>query len=199
MDLQLPLGRRKELRDRLLVFGTSPLVRHRLAIDQVLYSWRGRGSRVPPTGPRAARPARPHHRPDRRAGASEHESPAGGGPLPNDRRLLGVRRLAAGQGVTGVPPVAGDDVRLPGLGKVVEVKSAGRIRVAMPTAQPCWDEVDADPGEATVVSMSRRHGRRRPLTGGAQGCNSSPVYGSAASTTSARLKTAPECWSTGCG
>jgi uncharacterized protein (DUF2249 family) len=37
-DLQLPLGRREELRDRLLVFCTSRLVRHRLAIDQVLYS-----------------------------------------------------------------------------------------------------------------------------------------------------------------
>jgi uncharacterized protein (DUF2249 family) len=37
-DLQLPLGRREELRDRLIVFCTSSLVRHRLAIDQVLYS-----------------------------------------------------------------------------------------------------------------------------------------------------------------
>jgi uncharacterized protein (DUF2249 family) len=37
-DLQLPLGRREELRDRLIVFCASPLARHRLAIDQVLYS-----------------------------------------------------------------------------------------------------------------------------------------------------------------
>ena len=37
-DLQLPLGLREEVRDRLIVFCTSRLVRHRLATDQVLYS-----------------------------------------------------------------------------------------------------------------------------------------------------------------
>ena len=37
-DLQLPLGLREEVRDRLIVFCASRLVRHRLATDRVLYS-----------------------------------------------------------------------------------------------------------------------------------------------------------------
>lgn len=37
-DLQLPLARREEVRDRLIDFCTSRLVRHLLATDQVLYS-----------------------------------------------------------------------------------------------------------------------------------------------------------------
>jgi uncharacterized protein (DUF2249 family) len=37
-DLQLPLGLREEVRDRLIVFCTSRLVRHCLATDQVLFS-----------------------------------------------------------------------------------------------------------------------------------------------------------------
>jgi hypothetical protein len=46
-----------------------------------------------------------------------------------------VRRLAAGQGGAGTATrslVTG--VRLPGIGNVVGVKSAGRIRAAIPTA-----------------------------------------------------------------
>jgi len=37
-DLQLPLALRAQVRDRLVAFCTSRLVRHRLATDQVLYS-----------------------------------------------------------------------------------------------------------------------------------------------------------------
>jgi uncharacterized protein (DUF2249 family) len=37
-DLQLPLALREEVRDRLIAFCASKLVRHRLATDQVLYS-----------------------------------------------------------------------------------------------------------------------------------------------------------------
>jgi uncharacterized protein (DUF2249 family) len=37
-DLQIPLARREEIRDRLVDFCTSRLVRHLLATDQVLYS-----------------------------------------------------------------------------------------------------------------------------------------------------------------
>lgn len=37
-DLDLPLGVREEVRDRLTAFCASRLVRHRLAIDQVLYA-----------------------------------------------------------------------------------------------------------------------------------------------------------------
>jgi hypothetical protein len=51
-----------------------------------------------------------------------------------------VRRLATGQGVTGnATPSLVMGVRLPGIGKVVGVKSAGCIRAAMPTAQACSD------------------------------------------------------------
>jgi len=43
-------------------------------------------------------------------------------------------------GVTGnATPSLVMGVRLPGIGKVVGVKSAGRIRAAMPTAQACSD------------------------------------------------------------
>jgi uncharacterized protein (DUF2249 family) len=38
-DLQLPLARRDEVRDRLIDFCSVRLVRHLLATDQVLYSW----------------------------------------------------------------------------------------------------------------------------------------------------------------
>jgi len=183
-DLQFPLGRREELRDRLVAFCTSPLVRYRLAIDQVLYSCAAGAAETR----LLVRALRVQH--DliaariaelKRADSSEEFAASAHALvgllevchqveqevlLPALALLPGVDlsaladdvdALLAG-GVLNAPGVF--DVReMPGLGKVVGVKSAGRIRVAMPTAQPCLDEVDANPGEATVVSKSQRHGR----------------------------------------
>ena len=74
-------------------------------------------------------------------GPGEREWPSiGPATAGRDRWYRGVRRFAAGQAGRETPPrslVTG--VRLPGIGNVVGVKSAGRIRAALPTAQACWD------------------------------------------------------------
>ena len=69
-------------------------------------------------------------------------------------------------------------VRLPGIGNVGRVMSAGRIRAVMPTAQAGWDYVDATRRSGRRVHVATpppsARGRRGLLTGGARGCNRQP-------------------------
>ena len=53
-------------------------------------------------------------------------------------------------------------MRLPGIGKVVGVKSAGRIRAAIPTGPGMLGPGGRDPGEAAVASVSRHAVGLRP-------------------------------------